>query len=92
MVTAQVAILRTSPATVLRDYRGVDLFAAAGAGVAPLYTDDPRQTAFENAEDQFEERWSLDVHLQADIAVIVTQQYAAALSVTAIPVDVVDAA
>jgi hypothetical protein len=77
--------------TLIRDYVGVAAFAAVNPGVVPLYTDDPRQTAFNNAEEQVEERWTVDVHLEVDTAVVFTQQFAAQLEATLTPADLTGA-
>lgn len=53
-------------ATMLRDPYAVDFFIATGFQVSPLYADDPRQVPFINAEKQYEDRWVVDAHLQAD--------------------------
>jgi hypothetical protein len=65
--------------TALRDEYGVSFFANLSApqnGVVPLYADDPRQVPFENAESQFEWRWSLDVQLEFVQAIQLPQKYA----------------
>jgi hypothetical protein len=58
--SADNAALITS---LFRDQYGVDAFSAA-TGVSPLYADDPRQMAFINAEQQFEDRWIVDATMQ----------------------------
>lgn len=73
--------------TLIRDYVGAQAFADQGPGLVPLYTDDPRQIPFINGEAQYEERWIVDVHLQADPLVIVSQQFADQLHATAISVE-----
>jgi hypothetical protein len=70
-------------ATLFRDQYGVSAFEAQGLPLAPLYTSDPRQLPFDNAEQQSEERWSLDLVMQASIAVTTPQQFADQLSGTA---------
>ena len=69
--------------TLFRDQYAVDAFAAANPAVAPLYTSEPRQIAFENAEAQYEERWSIDLELQINPVVQVGQQFADQLIATA---------
>jgi hypothetical protein len=62
--------------------------AAAGPlEMQPLYADDPRLVPFQNAEAQWEDRWVVDLHLQANIAVSLGQQFAASLRVGLFPVD-----
>jgi hypothetical protein len=80
----------TAIETYFRDGAAVD--AMLGTGVTPLYADDARQMAFLNAEDQFEERWSVDVHLQADPATIIPQYFIGALGMTVISVDTIPVA
>jgi hypothetical protein len=72
----------TRIATLMRDQFAVDQFQALPYDIAPLYTDDPRQMPFINAEQQFEERWTFDVHLQINPVVMVTQQFADELVAT----------
>lgn len=44
-------------------------------GVDPLYADDAKFQSFVNGEQQFEPRWTLTLHLQANIALLAPQQY-----------------
>lgn len=75
--------------TLLRDASAVDFMTALNAAVTPLYADDPRQMPFLNAEQQYEDRWVVEAHLQANETVTGTpQQYGDAVSVTVIDVDV----
>lgn len=74
-------------ATLLRDEYAVDAFATYGPDVTPLYTDDPRQVPFKNAEDQWEERWIVDAHLQVNPIVTLPQQFAAALAATLVELE-----
>lgn len=68
--------------SLLWDQVGVDAFAALPGGLWPLYCDDPRQTAFVNDAQQYEDRYTIDVHLQVNIAALVTQQFADKLAAT----------
>jgi hypothetical protein len=72
--------------TLMRSDYAVDQMAATG--VTPLYAEDPRQTPFTTAAAQFEDRWSIDVHLQINPVVSVPQQFADAVTVTPVVVDV----
>ena len=74
--------------TLFRDQYAVSAFYAANPAVVPLYTSEPRQLAFDNAEMQFETRYSIDLELQINPIVQVPAQYADALTVTPYPVDV----
>jgi hypothetical protein len=69
--------------TLFRDQFGVSAFTAQGVALAPLYTSDPRQIPFENAEQQTEERWTIDLTMQASVAITTPQQFADALKATA---------
>lgn len=73
-----------SIATLFRDQYGVTQFA--GTGVTPLYCDEPRQLAFVTAAVEYEERWSIDLHMQFDPVLSVPQQYADAAIVNVISV------
>jgi hypothetical protein len=73
--------------TLFRSQFAVDAFTAQGLPVAPLYADDPRQTAFENGEMQVEERWSVDLTMQVDVTVTSPQDFATTLTATAIDVQ-----
>ena len=78
--------------TLFRDPWGVDWFnayaVANGVNVCPLFADDPRQVPFINAENQYETRWIVEAHLQSNQTVSVPQQYADAVTVTPISVNV----
>ena len=71
--------------SLMRDFYGVDAFR--GTGVAPLYADDPHQIPFQNAEQQYEERWVIDICLQANPTVTVGQQFADKAIVAPVLVD-----
>jgi hypothetical protein len=73
--------------TLMRDWYGVNAFEEQGFDIQPLYADDPRQIPFINAEQQYEERWSVDVRLQINPIVTVTQQFADALVASTILVE-----
>lgn len=75
-------------ATLFRDAFAVDQMAATG--VTPLYADDPRQAAFFNAEQAYENRWVVDVHMQISPVVNVPQDFAdvAAIGVKAVEASV----
>lgn len=76
--------------TILRDEWATDYFATAfpERNVQPLYVDDARQTAFVDAEAQYEDRWTIDVHLQANPTISVLQQFASTVQVSFVPVDI----
>jgi hypothetical protein len=72
--------------TLFRDDYGVQLFAASGFDVTPLYADDPRQVPYQNAESQWEDRWIIEAHVQANQAVSAAQQFASALTLVLVEV------
>lgn len=74
-------------ATAMRDDVAQQYFDPDTTGVAPLYADDPRQVPFVNGENQYETRWIVDCHLQANILVVFPQEFAAAVEVDVISVD-----
>ena len=75
--------------TIWRDQACVDLFTANGGFVCPLYHSDPRQLPFENAENQVEERWSIDLAMQVNPVITLPMQFAGTLVATPIPVATV---
>jgi hypothetical protein len=69
-------------ATVWRDEISTDFFDQSGVRATPLYCEDPKQTPFVNAEQQYETRWTIDVYLQTNSIVDWPMQYADQLQVT----------
>lgn len=68
--------------TVGRDQYAVDLFAASGFDITPLYFDDPKQVPFSLGDNQWEDRWTIESHLQVNYLVSgMPQQFASAVSV-----------
>lgn len=59
-----------------------------GTGVTPLYSDDPRQAPFDTGAKQYEERWTVDVHLQIKPTVSVPQEFSDSFTLTVVDVDV----
>lgn len=55
--------------------------------IAPLYANDPRMIPFADGEQEIEERWTVDLVLQANPFVTVPQQSAIELVITPINVD-----
>lgn len=60
----------------------------SGTGVTPLFSDDPRQTPFITAADQYEERWSIDVHLQITPIISTPVEFSDSTTITTEAVDV----
>lgn len=83
--------MATTVATLFCDAYAVDSFAAQSPnyGVVPLYTTDPRQMPFLNAEQQYEWRWVLECMIQSNAIVIVPQEFADSATIEPINVDAV---
>lgn len=73
--------------TLFRDRVACELFAATGLAVQPLYADEPHQAPFEDAEQQTEFNWSIDVVLQANIIVTTPQDFAGEVNIGLLNVD-----
>ena len=72
---------------LFRDFYATDFFAASGFDVAPLYAEDPRQTAFVSSEKQYEDQWSADLRMQANFILTVPQVFATSAQATAASVE-----
>lgn len=68
--------------TLMRDNRGVEIFADSGYPVIPLYAVDPVQLPFTNAENQYEDRYAITIHLEADRNFTLPQQFADEINTT----------
>lgn len=73
--------------TMLRDPAACDFFAASGVDMQPLYVTDPRQAPFLNAQDQYENRWTLDAVMQANPVVSTGLQFADTVALDLVEVD-----
>ncbi len=73
--------------TLWRDQFAVSAFENLGLAISPLYTSDPRQMPFTNGEQQWENRWVIDLCMQADIAVTTPMQFADQLHAAVTPVE-----
>jgi len=67
--------------TALRSQYAVDSFPSA---ITPLWSDDPKYLPFINDQQQYEFRWIVEAHFQADPSLFVPQQYADAVTTTLI--------
>ena len=74
-------------ATLFRSPYACDFMAGSGYAIQPLYASDPAQLPFINGEQQYEERYTIDLRMQADIINPVAQQYLDQLSTDLINVD-----
>jgi len=72
--------------TLFRDGYATSAFALSGFDVTPLYANDPHQMPFTNGEQQVEDRWVVDVVMQANPVLTVPQQFASSIeaSVTSV--------
>lgn len=73
------AMTRTSYAT--------DLFVQSGFDVTPLYATEPRQQGFVNGEQQVENTWIVDLHVQCNPLITSPQDFADELAIGVISVD-----
>jgi len=71
----------------LRDASACTAFDASGYAIQPLYADEPRQMPFSDESQQYEERWSLEAHLQFNPVLATGQDYADTLRVDLINVE-----
>ena len=72
--------------TVFRTDYAFD-WMADGYAIRPLYAEDPRNMAFVNDAMNYEARWMLEVHLQANPITALPQQFAQSLHVGLVEVD-----
>lgn len=64
-------------------------FETQGLGMAPLYCSDPKQLPFINDQQQYENRWSMDAHMQFNPIIGTPQQFATEIEITTIEAGVV---
>lgn len=74
--------------TLFRDDFASVQFDASGYALAPLYASEPRQAPFINGENQLEERWTVDLMMQMTPAVTTQQDFAGAITLGILNVDV----
>jgi hypothetical protein len=68
--------------TLFRDDYAVQQFLTSGFDVTPLYADSAKQMPFTNESAQFENRWVIEVCMQANIVISAAQQFSSQLNVT----------
>lgn len=73
--------------SLMRTPWGVDQFKAMNLGVTPLSATDPVQAPFKTGEQQYEDRWTVDIELQINAVITVTQDFAATLEIGLVNVD-----
>jgi hypothetical protein len=71
--------------TVARDSWACSLLAPFG--IQPLYANEPRQTPFINAESQYEDRYVVELCVQANPIVGMPQEFADELEIFTVPVE-----
>jgi hypothetical protein len=71
--------------TLFRSDVAINNFVASGVDVTPLYTGEPRQMPFTNAEQQTETRWIVEVVMQCNPVITSPQDFADQVSVTQNP-------
>ena len=69
-------------ATMFRTLQAGDLFRSYANNVGILFCEDPRLIPFVNAEQEWEQRWVVLAHLQANQAIPWPQQFFSAMTVT----------
>ena len=75
--------------TLGRSSAWCEAFASVSTDITPLYADPPRMSPFENGERQTEIVWTIDLHIQVNPTVTISQQFAGTLVAGVINVDVV---
>jgi len=73
--------------TLFRDLYGTEKFSTENFDISPLYTTDPHQIPFINAEEQFEDRWVIGAELQFNPTVILSQDFSNSLDIAIINVE-----
>lgn len=62
--------------TLFRSGYAVDFFAARGTTISPLHADDPRNVQFTDGEQQYEDRYAVEAHLQINQTITTDAQSA----------------
>jgi hypothetical protein len=73
--------------SLFRSEVACDFFARSGIDAAPLFCDEPKQMPFTSGEQQVEQRWAVDAHMQVNPVVTVEQDFAGTLDAGLINVD-----
>lgn len=72
-------------ATIMRTSKATEMLT--GTPITPLYASEPFQAAIVNSESQWEQRWSLDLSFQAEMAITTEQQFADQLLIKIAEID-----
>lgn len=70
-----------------RDFYTTDFMRNEGSFICPLYATDPRQMGFVTKEDQYEDGWSVDLHMQVNFEITTPQQFADTVTVPIVEAD-----
>ncbi|MDE7547885.1 hypothetical protein PY793_07780 [Acetobacter fabarum] len=77
-------------AALWRDPLAAAFFAGLPFPLAPLDVEAPTQSGFRDAEHQYEENWTVTLHMQVTFNLSMAQDFATTLSVIALSADVSD--
>ncbi len=72
---------------LFRSGYGCDAFAASGFAIQPLYVDEAKQIPFIDGEQQYEDRWTFNAHMQANPVITRSQDFANQAIIDVINVD-----
>lgn len=86
----EAATMANTIATLFRSEWACEAFGATGYAVVPLFAGEPHQTSFINSESAYEGRWTLDLHMQADVAVTAPRYFFDNATITPVSVDTLD--
>ncbi|GAA3686363.1 MULTISPECIES: phage neck terminator protein [Acetobacter] len=77
-------------AALWRDPQAGAFFMGLPFPLAPLDVEAPIQSGFRDAEHQYEENWTVTLHMQVTFSLSIAQDFATTLSVIALSADVSD--
>lgn len=80
--------MASTVAGLVRTPYAVEMLAATGIDLAPLYANDPIQTTMVNGEQQYEPRWTVELVNQFNPVLSTPMQYIALTSLDLVSVDV----
>lgn len=81
------ADVATTIANLVRTEYACDQFASSGIEMQPLYSEGPHNTTMINAEQQYEERWTLDFIAQFNPVVTTPLDFAGELNAELVEID-----
>ena len=70
--------------TAFRDSYASEQFVKSNKNVFPLFSTDPKQLAFNNEQQQTENRWMVDFTIQVNPVITISQQFFDTLTIAAI--------